>query len=102
MTFFAVCSAATKLHHLGLVPVELQRARAQRIRDEVALAREEQAVAEDRVGSFFCTCRARSRWQHGATTIASASRRIPAAIASSVAVSQACRLTRRSIGSSDA
>ena len=50
--------------------------------------------------SRVAICAASSWWQHGATTIASAPSRTPAAIASSVAVSHAWSETSRSIGSS--
>ena len=90
-----------ELDHLDAVARRLERGGAQGVGDKVCLAAEQQ-----RRGGARRPSRARrsgaasSWWQHGASTIASAPSLTPAAIASSVAVSQACSETSRSIGSS--
>ena len=86
-----------ELHHVDAVAEHLERGGAQGVGDEVGLPAEQQPVPEQRVPLLPAICAASSWWQHGATTIASAPSRTPAAIASSVAVSQACSETSKSI-----
>ena len=100
ITFFGGVLGRDELDHVDAVAERLERGGPQRVGHEVRLAPEQQPVAEQRVLLAAAICAASSWWQQGATTIASAPSRTPAAIASSVAVSHACSETSRSIGSS--
>ncbi len=95
-----MCSSGDELDELGAVAGELEQLGTERIGDECREALLGESVPEQRREELALELPYASFWQHGTARIASACQRTACASASSVAVSQACRLTTRSTPSS--
>ena len=95
-TFFGVCSSSTNSTHLHVVPDRAEQLRAGGVRHLGGEALPQRAVAEQRPERRALELGRSSCWQQGTARITGAPARTARSSASSVAVSQACRLTTRS------